>query len=129
MIYNVIEDREHKCTKWRAASIDFMFTTQCGHLKLESTFIVLTKAAIVRVPSLFRKTVKHSVLCLGQSLVSAHRLFLLQSNPLLQWSFVDAETGVVNRQQFQTFVTKLQTHCPSDLNFQGMKLLQMAPAL
>ena len=36
-----------RCRECRAASVDFMFSTQCGRLTSESILIVFSKAVIV----------------------------------------------------------------------------------
>ena len=63
------------CLKLRVAFLDFMFMGQCGSLVLERFSAAVAKEAIEKIPLQFlsRNLVQRSVMCQGESRVSAHR--------------------------------------------------------
>ena len=63
------------CLKLRVAFVDFMFMGQCGSLALERFSAAVTKEAIEKIPLqlLSRNLAQRSVMCRGESRVSAHR--------------------------------------------------------
>ena len=63
------------CLKSRVAFVDFMFMGQCGSLVLERFSAAVANEAIEKIllQFLFRNLAQRSVMCRGESRVSAHR--------------------------------------------------------
>ena len=63
------------CLKSRVAFVDFMFMGQCGSLVLERFSATVANEAIEKIPLQFlsRNLAQRSVMCRGESRVSAHR--------------------------------------------------------
>ena len=63
------------CLKLRVAFVGFMFMGPCGNLVLERFSASVAKEAIEKIPLQFlsRNLAQRSVMCRGESRVSAHR--------------------------------------------------------
>ena len=62
------------CLKSRVEFVDFMFMGQCGSLALERFSAAVAKEAIeIPLQFLSRNLAQRSVMCQGESRVSAHR--------------------------------------------------------
>ena len=63
------------CLKSRVAFVDFMFMGQCGSLVLERFSAAVANEGIEKIPLqfLYRNLAQRSVMCRGESRVSAHR--------------------------------------------------------
>ena len=71
----VVSTIAQRILKSRVAFVDFMFMGQCGSLVLERFSAAVAKEAIEKIPLQFlsRNLAQQSVMCRGESRVSAHR--------------------------------------------------------